>query len=538
MASDTPSADQRRAETHRAETRDAHSVPRGDLRTHPWIRVHLADRTVTELGLEELLLRAHEVTDLAEPDPLTRAALRRWLTALTAILVRHDGAGHEAWSQRLDTNSGFSAGQVQRLLDHHADHLWLYHPRTPFLQDRRLLEAMTKPLLSSVAELIAHLPGASEAAWFSKPNDPQMRYGLSHAETARALVTRWFYTLNGNTAVVKTSAGTEKSHAGSAFNEGLRDATHAFRVSPISLFATLLRNLTTELVTGTGDTPAWMDPDQPQTSASPLYLYTLTATSALLGPSDTTGSTSRVLRGPIPYPKEQVKQLRDAASDLDPHRILKQDTRTGNSSTLRLSADDHRSQAINKLRRSAWNGEHLADHGVTSEVRLWLQAPRRRRASETLELLLAAKGGQGGAPKWLQAATVALSSQLLDPALKDLDGILAAGFTPKTGIQSQLAFAVRFALGTRDSDGTHVPAKSADTHARAAITQASRLWLDSADTIVDSLAAQHTTELDAQQQLRGAALDALRRGIAPYSSSPRFIPSSIAAERFLMRRLP
>ena len=258
-----------------ARVKAAHAEPRYDLGTEPWIPVHTRDGNAAVLGLGDVLLRAHELADLAEPNPLTRAALRRYLTAITALLVHRRGADHEQWSARLRVNTGFDPEQVHALLAAQADHLWLYHPATPFLQDRRLITAMLQPKLMPVAELVAHLPGETEAAWFTKRTDPDAAAGLTNAEAARALATRWFYTLNGNSADVDTSAGKVSAQAGSAFAEGPAPLTHVFRVSETSLFATLLRNLTTELVEGVS--PAWADPARPS-PADPELIHTTAPT--------------------------------------------------------------------------------------------------------------------------------------------------------------------------------------------------------------------------------------------------------------------
>jgi hypothetical protein len=74
----------------------------------------------------------------------------------------------------------------------------LYEPHSCSIrQDRRLLDAATNPDLKSFVELLAHLPGDSEAAWFTKATDPDMTAGLEPEAAARALTGRWFYTLPG-----------------------------------------------------------------------------------------------------------------------------------------------------------------------------------------------------------------------------------------------------------------------------------------------------------------------------------------------------
>jgi hypothetical protein len=528
------------ADARRALLTDAHAQPRHDLATLAWIPARAGDGPAMLFGLRDLLLHAHELTDLAEPDPLTRAALRRYLTALAAQMVRGCGADHDQWAARLRANDGFSAAQIDALLADQADHLWLYHPVTPFLQDRRLITAMLNPELMPVAELIPHLPGDGEAAWFTKRTDPDAGASLDAGAVARALVTRWFYTLNGNSAEVSTSGGKVSSQAGSPFAEGPGPLTHVFRVSTASLSATLLRNLTSDLVEGPAAADmglAWHDPDRPTASADPLYRYTLTATSALLGPETDDGHVAAVLRGPAPRPKDEVKKLRDDARATDPHRVLIEGRTAGSTAVLRVSADDHRVQTLNALRRPDWTGnpKRLA-HGVVTEARLWLPTSRQARHAETLELLLARKQGAASSPKWSETSTVALPASALDPELAELDGILTVCFAKNTGIQDRLAWAVCHALGRRDRDGKPVPAKRTDGPVRTAITVATRIWLDDAGTVVEQVGAGQTTEAEAAARLWSAARAALRTATIGYAGTVRYAASVIAAERILRRR--
>ncbi|MDG6108820.1 type I-E CRISPR-associated protein Cse1/CasA [Dactylosporangium aurantiacum] len=492
------------------------------------------------VGLQDLLQRAHEWRDLAEPNPLIRAGLRRFLTALTALLVRRTNTDADHWTQRMRDNSGFTVGEVRAVLDELQDRLWLYHPVSPFLQDPRLIEASLKPELKSFVELAAHLPGEGETAWFTKGSDPDMTGGLPPMAAARALVGRWYYTLNGNTAEVRAEGRTISSQQGSTFGEGPARLTHVFRVAG-SLFGTLLRNLTTDLVIYPGTSSAgvaWADGDQPGPYDDPLYRYTMTGTSVLLGPPASDGRVVQVLRGPVPADPDRVKLLRESARDADPHRILIEGRTPGSQQTLRLSADDHRIETLNALRRPGWPGNpQLLSHGVISEERLWLPAGRQARHAEILELLLADKQGAATAPKWKHTATVTLSSVLLDPELTDLDGLLTACFAGTGAIEARLIWAVRLALARIDNKtGKRVAAPLKDGPVATAAGTARRLWLDAADRALDQVRAGQLTELQAQDQLWAAARTALRTATAPYAATTRYAASTITADRVLWRK--
>ncbi|MHB1487448.1 MAG: type I-E CRISPR-associated protein Cse1/CasA, partial [Acidimicrobiales bacterium] len=250
----------------RQQLQAAHAVPQFDLVSIPWIPVVDHAGNTRQVGIDELLGHAHEIRDLAEPDPIVRAALRRFGEALAAQIVRLAGAKRDSWLERAEVGSSFNVHEVDALVADSREHLWLYHPWSPFLQDIRLIDALTKPELLSTDELTAHLPGRGEAAWFVKPGDPASGAGLEPAAAARGLVARWFYCLPGNSAEVRTPNGNNGAQCGGVFSEGKATATHAFRVSRLNLATTLLRNLTLEMVTNGAPVPlagpAWSHPDR------------------------------------------------------------------------------------------------------------------------------------------------------------------------------------------------------------------------------------------------------------------------------------
>lgn len=527
----------------RAQLRAAHAGPWFHLRTSPWIPVLTTAGDRCEVSLEQLLSDAHQITDLAESNPLTRAALRRYLTALAADIVRSGGGDCVTWEDRLDAQTGFTSAEVTALLDRESDHLWLYHPETPFLQDARLIAALRNPerALASHAELVAHLPGGSEAAWFWKTTDPAARTGLSAAAAARALLTRWYYTLNGNSSIVATPTKDQKSQADSAFSEGPATLTHAFRVAG-SLFATLLRNLTDELVArpqqGPFTGPAWRDPDRPRLSEDPLYRYTLTATSVLLGPRDAHDRIGCVVRGPVPVDDTIVKAVRDTARDGDPHRILvSENNRSAKTKVLRLPVDDHPLHHLNALRRAGLV-QAASPHGVIAESRLFLSgAPGRH--SETIELLVAAKHGSATSPKWSQTLTVALPAAVLDDSVSGLGGILEACFDPRGGVESRLRWAVRDALGRRGPDGKVTPARVTDGPVQRCLEHSTRAWLDAAQNTVARLRHHRgvtpAVEDDAVTEVYTAAQHAFTNALAPYAGTVRYAATTITAHRRLRR---
>ncbi len=144
----------------------AHATARYDLAVERWIPV-VYGTTPAVVGLQTLLTDAQQITDIAVPHPLLRAARRRWLLALTADIIRTDTAGTtDDWQDAHDANAGFAAAHVDGLLARHADHLWLWHPTSPFLQDQRLAAALTRPHEDRlISELVLHAPSSSSATW-------------------------------------------------------------------------------------------------------------------------------------------------------------------------------------------------------------------------------------------------------------------------------------------------------------------------------------------------------------------------------------
>jgi hypothetical protein len=518
--------------------RTAHAQPAHDLAELPWLPVLTPDGRQELLGVRDLFQRSHELNDLAEPDPLTRAALRRWLGALTVELLTAAGRpDRAAWQARADANAGFTAAEVDALLAQTGEHLWLHHPRCPFLQDRRLIDTLTNPQLRPAGVLLPHIPGEGEAAWFRKSSDPHTYAPLPLDVAARALVIRWYYTLGGIAANVTTGPNTKtKGQAGSCFADGLATLTHAFRVSPDGLFVTLLRNLPRALIDSRHPgRPAWTTPSRPLGDVGDLHDYTATATATLLGPA-ADGAIATTVLAPIPADPTQVKAARDRIRDTDPHRIHV--LRGRDRKPLRIEPAARRLSALDRLRRDALDDASAETSGPLNTTSLWLSTSPRGR-HELLELLLAKKHGTGTNPKWTDTTTLALAADLLDRNQPLLDGLLTTCFDPTTGLQRRLKFAIHLALAERRPDGTEGPPARGSEAARRADAlagTATGIWLDRAELIVDQVLDGDLDELDGHGALRAAAVEAASTVLAPYAATVRYAASVIAASLFLIRR--
>ncbi|MFD3840266.1 type I-E CRISPR-associated protein Cse1/CasA [Streptomyces sp. NPDC058642] len=125
------------------------------------------------LSLRELLLRAHEIEDLALPLPPAASATLRLLTACVARTTRLDDPEMSAgeWSARrralLVQPHGFDPDAVHAYFDQYT---WdLFDPLRPFLQDPRLSAQCTQR--AGVNKLVFGRPEGNNLAWLSPHTD-------------------------------------------------------------------------------------------------------------------------------------------------------------------------------------------------------------------------------------------------------------------------------------------------------------------------------------------------------------------------------
>jgi len=431
----------------RAAVAAAHAPPRYNLAEQRWIPVLQAGAPCI-VGVRELLTDAHQIDDIAVPHPLLRAALRRYLLALTADIVRVDrNRDVDDWQDAHTGNDGFGAEHVDELLSRHGAHLYLWHPTSPFMQDHRLAQTLLKPHADlPVQDLVLHLPSGSSAAWWVKAGEPSLHGGLDPALTAMWLLARWFYAVNGNCAdvVLPDGGSTLGSQHGGVYAETVATLSHAFRVDGRSLFRTLLRGLPARLGNASEDLAgscAWLDPAQPGPSGNPLYQATINPAAVLLTSRDDAGDTLRFVRGPVPLPAAQTKQLRDLALQADRHRIVSVDA-AGKLSTVRIEPGVQRTEVLRALHRTGLEGGQLS--GIMNSADCWLPASADAVGQERLDLLLVSKAGTGASPVWDDMGGVELPARYADPGHPDpryVEHVRAAvkvAFDPKDGVRQRL----------------------------------------------------------------------------------------------------
>ncbi|MGC7100697.1 type I-E CRISPR-associated protein Cse1/CasA [Amycolatopsis lurida] len=537
-----------------ARARDAitalHCEPRFNLAEQPWIPV-MRDGALSIVGLRELLATAHLITDLALPHPLLRASLRRLLGALTADMVRRDPSlSVEDWEDFCAANAGFTDSQVSIFLEVHGDHLWLWHPRTPFLQDQRLAANLVSPQDDqAVQELVTHLPSGLSATWWVKAHEPALAGGLTEAETALWLTSRWFYAAACNCATLRLPDGsTSTSHSGGCFAETLAPITHAFRVDGTSLFRSMLRGLPAGLpepATAAGPGHglagcAWLDEHQPRPSSDPLYLATLNPAAVLLTGRDPDGTVTRLVRASTPVDKKLAKQLRNVALDADAHRVTAV-AANGTRRAVRVPPTTLRGELLAGFHRAGFDGQALA--GVVTSSGCWLHTDPASADQERLELLLVSKKGTGAAPVWEELVGMDLPARHVDPTHPDarvVEHVQAAvhlAFDPLTGVRRNLERAVGDLLARPGPDGW-TPPKLNTGLAEALVYNVTHAWLARTTEAFDRVLSSATP--DDLERWRTAAWSAARAAFhtiaAPYITSSRYAPRYAHALRHLTPR--
>ena len=501
----------------------AHAVPSYDLAMEPWIGVQYTNGTSRDIGLRQLLQDAHLIADITEGNPLVRAALRRYLIAIVVATIRLSAnKGPRAWQDRIKAREGFTELEIDALIANQREHLWLFHPRTPFMQDIRLIdEPGTKAV--NVNDLAPHIPaGDSETAWFIKPTDTLMSMGLVEADAARFLLTRRFYVLAGNSG--NGVVGSPYVSAGAT-----APLTQVFRIDRgRGLFASLLRNITSSLIapgpTGGPSGLAWMVPGDARPLGDGLYEYTLATSSALLGQNDpAAGGIHKALRGTVGVKDKHTKELlvaaRDAAKLADPHIFWvpnKADKPGGvERKMVRIKP---RSDSIDVLLGLKRNPE--ACFGVAALATLWIDS---RSASEIVEFLLASVTGSALSFKWADVVISSVPLAYFDSTSDRAEEVTWAVESVITPIERDIWFACAKAFTRSDRQEKALSASGntralADWRTSAAEAIAGILVNDDA---IDEVAMKHSLSL--------AARTSVERALAPYAASAAWAPSIIQA---------
>lgn len=161
-------------------------MSRFNLIEESWISCTDMNGVTRELGLRDVLVRAHEMRGLANESPLVDAALLRLLLAVLhhRFGPEDDAAWHDLRSQR-----AFDAAALDGYFAERTSRFDLFDERTPFYQIPRLVEQSQnyvrglKPAREMIAEQSSY--GGPRALFESRPNED---FVLTPATAARWLV--------------------------------------------------------------------------------------------------------------------------------------------------------------------------------------------------------------------------------------------------------------------------------------------------------------------------------------------------------------
>lgn len=292
---------------------------RFDLTTERWVLV-LSERGVEELSLAEVLIRSHEITSLAGVDPLTRAALLRFLLAV--LVDAAPVASEREWSARL-AGGRLPEDRIRDYLEDNQDRFDLFSDSHPFFQVPGLEPTSGK--WGSPALLLPDLATGNNVPLFSAAPEDRVE-PLPAALAARQLIACHAW----DTAAIKSGAKEDPQvKAGKTTGNPTGPLGALGLVIPLgrTLFETLVLN-TPVTVGGVDDAPAW------RRDASPAW-----AVRPAIGILDLLTWQSRRIRL-LPEPDDEgrpvVRYVLVAAGDrlestppFEPHTVWKANPRKG-----------------------------------------------------------------------------------------------------------------------------------------------------------------------------------------------------------------
>jgi hypothetical protein len=497
----------------------AHAKPYFNLAEEPWIPVKFISGEINEVNLKELFLRSHEIADLAEPDLLILASMRRLFEGIFAYMIikikeerKEEPEDIDQWQERYYENSGFTKDEVEKVFLALNNHFWLYHPEYPFLQNLALATNLGEKGFPNapISELIPYIGGASASVWAYDIQSPIFVKPLDMKGATKRVLARYFYAIPGN------GGGGDK---GGTFTEGPATITHIFRIDNVSLFRTFLRNMvidTLEPINKGDNIPkglGWLDVS-PRLAGSSLYLSSISVAGTLLGlrvnKNDMIGVTT-VLRRTLGH-KDKAKDIKDQALGNDRHRIV--DVSGSKPKAIRIEPNTHPIERLNKMLSLSSSSSNTT--GIVLESNLWLKDTKDKNTKEeSFELILGEKAGNASSPKWRHIEKIFIKSIYLDTNWEELLNIkeyLTLMFDYKKGVQG------RFKYAFKNIEQPHLYEK------------ANLLWLDYVDTLLDeALNTKDYTELE--EASKNKAIQVYDEVTTPYMASSS-LAIKISKERY------
>jgi CRISPR system Cascade subunit CasA len=245
-----------------------------DLRTEPLIPVHTTSADgggpgeLRHVGLREVLVHAHDYTDLAITIPPAAAGMLRVLYTIAARITGLDRVRTQPEFEQkraaLAARGGFDPTDVDSYLYRpDLDHRWdLFDPRWPWLQDPRLTEQAE---LKRVNALVATRPGDNSPIWWQHTWD-QHAPAVSTVEALQWLLAHYWYGSGGAGGV--REVGSVRDQYMSA---GPLRGTVSFYPLGRNLFETVVAGIPSPATaTGAGvDAASWEVAERPDPTSQP-----------------------------------------------------------------------------------------------------------------------------------------------------------------------------------------------------------------------------------------------------------------------------
>jgi hypothetical protein len=284
----------------------------------PWIPVRRGDGTEANLGLREMFMGAHELTEITASSPLEHEAITRFLTTVTALVVR---AADEDWDPRDDAQ--FPPVAVDTALSQVAAHLDLAALYDPFMQDVSTGDASDFKA-GHVTSLSLDRPNSTVQAWhFRRQLDERPDGQVDWARLGVLLITFWYFAGTNNVDIAgRKQAGSLCGKAGNGL--------HLFWRGP-SLAHTLLANTPLSWAEGS-DLPAWADRDgstsratfqSAVTDSTPLWWASYSPNTVMVWADEKTGLPAWCKTGgSYRQPKGTPAPLTRAAKDVKAKEVF------------------------------------------------------------------------------------------------------------------------------------------------------------------------------------------------------------------------
>ncbi len=318
------------------------------VRSTPWIPVLGPDGPVL-MGLEEALLRAHEISHLATRNDLERSSMLRFLTAMTVLVAREQKLTLRSSKALIAAGSGLNPSAVKAVLDALDDRLYLIHPEHPFMQDPAAAVAPAK----AASTLHPGIASESSQNWFGIKTLSSK--DLTPAEAIQALVAFYFHAPSVTSGGPAIEVGTGPDGKPQLYMFALRGGGVGNRLGDdmhiwwrgTTLLTTLLLNIHPHWVLDDDDTlPAWFGKPSLLRQPGSLNEWTHSGVSALLEPNENGGNLvfSNVrMCGAIMLTEAQdstsfrdaVKAQMDRAHSSDPRRVFVEVPQKGNAAPKR-----------------------------------------------------------------------------------------------------------------------------------------------------------------------------------------------------------